>query len=45
VLKRNVPRWLAEPELAAIVVGYTEAAVRHGGAGALYVQLRRKSRG
>jgi DNA-nicking Smr family endonuclease len=45
VLKRNVPRWLAEPELAAIVVGFTEAAVRHGGAGALYVQLRRKGRG
>lgn len=44
VLKRNVPRWLAEPELAAIVVGYTTAAVRHGGEGALYVQLRRKSR-
>jgi DNA-nicking Smr family endonuclease len=45
VLKRNVPRWLAEPELSAIVVGYTEAAVRHGGAGALYVQLRRKRGG
>ena len=45
VLKRNVPRWLAEPELAAIVVGFTSASVRHGGEGALYVQLRRKSRG
>ena len=44
VLKRNVPRWLAEPELAAIVVGFTAASVRHGGEGALYVQLRRKSR-
>ncbi len=44
VLKRNVPRWLAEPELRTIVVGYTEAAIRHGGGGALYVQLRRRDR-
>jgi DNA-nicking Smr family endonuclease len=44
VLRRNVPRWLAEPELRAIVVGFTEAAIRHGGAGALYVQLRRRER-
>lgn len=44
VLRRNVPRWLAEPELRAIVVGFTAAAVRHGGDGALYVQLRRRER-
>jgi DNA-nicking Smr family endonuclease len=44
VLKRNVPRWLEEPELRAIVVGFTTAAIRHGGDGALYVQLRRKDR-
>jgi DNA-nicking Smr family endonuclease len=44
VLKRNVPRWLAEPELRAIVVGFTTAAIRHGGEGALYVQLRRRDR-
>ncbi len=44
VLKRNVPRWLAEPELRTIVVGYMEAAIRHGGGGALYVQLRRRDR-
>jgi DNA-nicking Smr family endonuclease len=40
VLKRNVPIWLAEPELRAIVVSYTTAATQHGGEGALYVQLR-----
>jgi DNA-nicking Smr family endonuclease len=40
VLKRNVPMWLAEPELRAIVVSYREAAQLHGGAGALYVHLR-----
>lgn len=42
VLKRNVPRWLAEPELRAVVVSYTTAAIAHGGDGALYVQLRTK---
>lgn len=40
VLRRNVPMWLAAPELRAMVVSYTEAAPRHGGSGALYVQLR-----
>ncbi len=44
VLKRNVPRWLEEPELRAVVVGFTTAAIRHGGDGALYVQLRRRDR-
>jgi len=44
VLKRNVPRWLEEPELRAIIIGFTTAAIRHGGEGALYVQLRRKDR-
>src|SRR5262249_52548387 len=37
VLRRSVPVWLAEPDLRAIVLGYTEAGTRHGGAGALYV--------
>ena len=41
VLRRQVPMWLREPDLAAIVVGFTTAHVRHGGEGALYVQLRR----
>lgn len=40
VLRRNVPRWLAEPDLRMIVVGHTTAHVRHGGDGAFYVQLR-----
>ena len=44
VLRRNVPLWLAEPDLRAVVLGYTEAAIRHGGAGALYVQLRKAAR-
>lgn len=41
ILRRNVPMWLADPELRAIVVSYTTAAIRHGGEGALYVHLRR----
>jgi len=41
VLRRNVPLWLAEPDLRPIVVGHVPAHIRHGGDGALYVQLRR----
>ena len=44
VLKRNVPQWLAEPDLRAIVVSFRPAAIKHGGEGALYVHLRRKDR-
>jgi DNA-nicking Smr family endonuclease len=40
VLKRLAPFWLAEPGLRGIVAGFTEAPLRHGGAGALYVRLR-----
>jgi DNA-nicking Smr family endonuclease len=41
VLRRSVPGWLAEPEFRAIVLSHTSAGVRHGGDGALYVQLRK----
>lgn len=44
VLKRNVPGWLGEPELRAIVVSFKTAAPRHGGEGALYVHLRNPER-
>jgi DNA-nicking Smr family endonuclease len=44
VLRRLVPQWLAEPELRSVVLSYTTAGVRHGGNGALYVQLRRRAR-
>ena len=43
-LRREVPHWLALPELRALVIGFEEAAPAHGGAGALYVRIRR-SRG
>lgn len=42
VLRRNVPQWLSEPDLRALVVSFAPAAQRHGGEGALYVHLRRR---
>jgi DNA-nicking Smr family endonuclease len=44
ILRRRTPEWLAAPQLAAIVAGVSEAHRRHGGAGALYVALKRKPR-
>jgi len=41
VLRRSVPHWLEQPELHGVVLGYVAAGVRHGGDGALYVQLRK----
>ena len=41
VLKRSVPLWLAEPGVSGLIVSFTEAAIEHGGSGALYVHLRR----
>ncbi len=40
-LKHQVPLWLHQPPLSALVLQITEAHVRHGGAGAYYVYLRR----
>jgi DNA-nicking Smr family endonuclease len=41
VLKRQVPLWLESPELRPLVVGFESANIGHGGAGALYVRMRR----
>jgi DNA-nicking Smr family endonuclease len=41
VLRRQVPHWLSLPEFRALVIGFEEAAIGHGGAGALYVRIRR----
>jgi len=41
VLKRAVPTWLSLPEFRAFVLGFEDASVGHGGAGALYLRLRR----
>lgn len=42
VLRRAVPHWLRDPRLRGMVLGYEEASAAHGGAGALYVRLRRR---
>ncbi len=44
VLKAAAPRWLAEPEFRGHVLAIAPARPQHGGAGALYVLLRRAGR-
>ena len=41
VLRELTPRWLSAPGLRPRVVAWHPAQPRHGGAGALYVLLRR----
>jgi DNA-nicking Smr family endonuclease len=41
VLKRQVPHWLEGSALRPLVIGFESAGPGHGGAGALYVRLRR----
>ncbi|MCI5077532.1 Smr/MutS family protein [Oricola sp.] len=45
VLKRMVPVWLNSPRFADIVSGYSSAHRAHGGEGAIYIRLRRLTRG
>ncbi len=42
VLKTAVPRWLAQPATRRRILAIAAAQPRHGGAGALYVLLRRQ---
>lgn len=44
VLRRMTPEWLADPRLRHAVAGISEAHHRHGGAGAIYIALKRKAR-
>ena len=41
VLKRLVPHWLADAGLRRLIIGFEDAALNHGGTGALYVRIRR----
>jgi len=41
ILKRIVPKWLDEPPLRGLVLAFTTSKREHGGAGALYVLLRK----
>jgi DNA-nicking Smr family endonuclease len=43
VLKRAVPGWLATAPFRGLVSSHDHAARHHGGAGALYVRLRRRT--
>jgi DNA-nicking Smr family endonuclease len=45
VLRQAVPHWLSQPDLAPVIVSYSEAPRRLGGEGALYVRLRALKRG
>ncbi len=44
-LRRLVPEWLHEHDLAVHVAGFQPAHPKHGGGGAFYIRLRRKDRG
>ena len=41
VLRRMVPHWLNQPSLRPLILGVAQAQPRDGGAGALYLLLRR----
>lgn len=41
ILRHQVPQWLRLPPLGAVVMQVTEAHLKHGGAGAYYIYLRR----
>lgn len=41
ILRRQVPLWLRLPEFRLLVLAVEDAHVAHGGAGALYVRMRR----
>jgi len=41
VLRQSVPHWLANGDLAPLIVSFSEAPRRLGGGGALYVRLRK----
>lgn len=45
ILRKVVPAWFATPPFRPFVGGYDVAGRGHGGAGALYVRLRRRSEG
>jgi DNA-nicking Smr family endonuclease len=40
-IRRQVPHWLALPPMASLILQTAPAHISHGGAGALYVYLRR----
>jgi len=43
VLRQQLPRWLKETDLSRKVLSFSKASVAHGGDGAFYVRLRKRS--
>ncbi len=43
VLRRRAPEWLADPRLRGVIAGLSPAETHHGGEGAVYIALKRKS--
>ena len=41
ILKHQVPNWLRSPPLGGLILQVSDAHLKHGGAGAVYVYLRR----
>lgn len=41
VLRRHVPFWLKQPPLSGVILAISDATPKDGGAGAIYVMLRR----
>ena len=44
VLRRQVPHWLHSPDMRRLIIGFEQAGQPHGGAGALYVRIRKFER-
>ena len=44
VLREQLPLWLGQADLKGLVAGLREAHVKHGGAGAFYVLMRKHRR-
>ncbi|PLW76485.1 DNA mismatch repair protein MutS [Cohaesibacter celericrescens] len=44
ILRRVVPKWLSEPEIRSIIVGFEEAHPTLGGGGALHIRLRSRNK-
>jgi len=45
VLRRTLPLWLEDERLRPLIAAYAQAHIRHGGAGAYYVFLKRRLEG
>lgn len=44
ILRRVVPKWLSEPDIRSVIVGFEEAHRSLGGAGALHIRLRARNK-